>query len=113
MGSLLKSTDYDWPSSMAYLRKSRKIWSCLGRISGREGAGTRTSGRFHVAVAQAIILFVLETWVVNARITWIWGGFRHSVARQISGNIPCRWVEGTWEYPPLEEAMMADGLEEI
>ena len=90
--------------------RSRKIWSCLDRILGREGVGTRKSGHFYVAVVQAIILFRLEMLEVTPCIKRILGGFHNRVERRISGNIPRRQAEGKWEYPPLRDVMREAGI---
>ena len=38
-----------------------------GDFLGREGAGTRTAGRFYVAVVKAVPMFGSEMWVMTPR----------------------------------------------
>ena len=40
-------------------------------------------------------------------------GFRHRVARRLLRRQPQRGLDGTWEYPPLEEAMAEAGMQEV
>ena len=96
MGSLLTENNDDWPDFIENLQKDRKIWSRTDRILGREGADTRTSGSFNIAIFQAILLFGLETWVATPHINQILGGFHHRVERRIFGKITLRQAEGTW-----------------
>ena len=73
LGRLLTATNNYWPTVIANLHKDRKIWSRLARILGREVAGTWKSRHFYVVVAQAILLFRLDTWVATPLIKQIWG----------------------------------------
>ena len=43
----------------------------------------------------------------------ILGGFHHRVAQWITGKFPHRRTNRIWRYPPLEEAMIMSGLEEL
>ena len=113
LGHLLTAT-YDYCMAVIFnLRKARKSCSCLDRILEREGIDTRTLGGFYVVVVHAILLSGLEMWVVTPHIKRIFGVFRHRVAEQISGNMPWRWTEVTWEYPHLGYAMRTAVFEEI
>ena len=40
-------------------------------------------------------------------------GVHHRVVRLITGNHPQRLLDGSWEYPSLEEAMQEAGFEEV
>ena len=40
-------------------------------------------------------------------------GFRHRVARRLLRRQPQRGLDGTWEYPPLEEAMAEAGMQYV
>ena len=41
------------------------------------------------------------------------GGFHQRVVLRVSGKKPQRRANRIFEYPPLEEAMQAEGLEEM
>ena len=86
LGRFLAAMDDDWPEVIVNLKKARKSWARLLRILGWEGADARMSGRFYLAIVQAVLLFGAETWVATPRIGRLLGDFHHRVARQISGK---------------------------
>ena len=47
------------------------------KLLGKEVNGRRTVGRFYVAVVQVVILFGLETWVINPCLEKSLKGFHH------------------------------------
>ena len=76
----LTGTGYDGrgrqrPEVSGNLRKSRKSWTRMTRILGREGAYPRTSVLLFKAVVQAVSLFGLETWVLTSRMEQALGSF--------------------------------------
>ena len=77
----------------------------------QEGADTRTLGYIYVAIVQTILLFGLETWVVNPRIKRVLGGFHHRVAHRILGKMPWQWTGEACNYHILGDAMREAGLE--
>ena len=113
LGRLLKATDDDWSSVIDNIWKARNNWSRLAQILGKDVVDNRTLGSFYVVVVQAIQMFRLEMWVETHHIKRLLRGFYHRVAHQILGKMPWWHTEGTREYPPLGDAMMALGLEEI
>ena len=56
------------------------------------------SGFFFKAVIQAVLLFVLETWVVTPCMGRDLGGFQDQVARRMMGQPPQRKPDGNWKY---------------
>ena len=78
----------------------------LSRVLSRVGADARTLGRIYVVVVQAFILYRSETWVTTPHIGRVLGGFRHRVARRMTGQQPWKGRDSGWVYPPLEEAMV-------
>ena len=83
------------------LRKAQKKWARILRILGWEGGNTRVSGIFFKVVVQAVLLFVSETWMMTPCMVQDLGGFQN------------RLQNGSWEYPPLEEVIWEEGLEEV
>ena len=57
------------------LRKAWKQWIWMLRILGKEGADPQTYGNFYKAVAQANLLFGVESWVISPMIGSTLGGF--------------------------------------
>ena len=62
-------------------------------------------GEFFKAVAQQVLLFGAETWVVTPRIERALKSFMHGAARRITGRQPRRGWDRKWFYPSLEGAM--------
>ena len=92
------------------LKKARKKWGRISRILVREGADAKTSGMFHVAVVQQILLYGSESWVLTPRIIKALESFHHRVARRITGSMPRRLQNCTWYYPPIGKALEDAGL---
>ena len=56
----------------------------------RELTDMRTTGRFYVAVVQAVLLFGSKTWVMTPLFEKALEGFHHRSARQMAGMGPKR-----------------------
>ena len=56
--------DDDWIVVVDNLGKARKSWGWLSWVLIWEGADLKVSGNFYKAVAQAVLLFGAETWVL-------------------------------------------------
>jgi hypothetical protein len=64
----------------------------------------------YVAVLQSVLLFGCETWVITKEIHQVLEGFHNRVARRISRKMPKLQSDGSWTYPPIEEAREIAGL---
>jgi len=111
LGRPLSVFDEDWPAAHHNLKKTRQRWARVSRVLTRDGADPRVCSMFYKAVAQSVLLYCCETWVVTPRVLKVLEGFHHRVARRLSGMRP-RYLprEDRWDYPPLEEAMEKAGL---
>ena len=68
-------------------------------------------GKFYKAVAQALLLFGAEIWVLTPRMERALEFFQNRVVRRISGKQrQQRRRDGIWEYPPLVEALREAGF---
>ena len=67
LGRVLTAGDDDWLAAVGNLGKARKSWGQLSRILSREGEDLKVSGHFYKAVAQAVLMFQAETWVLTPR----------------------------------------------
>ena len=103
----------DWPAVVGNPGKAQKSWGRLSWILSREGADPKVSGNFYKAVAQAVLLFGAETWVLTQRMERALDSFQSRVARSITGKHPRQRTYGIWYYPPLAEALGEAGLEGI
>ena len=102
--------EYDWFAVVGKLGKARKSLGRLSRILSREGADPKVSGNFNKSVAQVVLLFGAETWVLTQRMERDLDSFQYRVARRITGKHPWQWTDGSWDYPPLAEALGEAGL---
>ena len=64
LGKMFSSSDEDWPEVEQNIQMLRGKWGLLVKILGREGADRRMTGRFYVAVVQAVLLFGSDMWVM-------------------------------------------------
>ena len=71
------------------------------------------SGNVYKAVAHAVLLFGAETWFLTLRMERALESFQHRVARRITGKQSQIRTDGSWEYPPLAEALGEAVFEEI
>ena len=53
------------------------------------------------AVAQLVLLYGSESWVVTGAMLKVLGGFHHRVARRITGMTATCGAGKEWEYPPV------------
>ena len=113
LGRILTATDDDWPAVVGNLGKARRSWGRLSRVLGREGADSRGSRAFYIAVTQAVLLFGSETWVLTARMEKALDSFQSRVAMEIMGRQPRRRKDGSWVYLPLARVMKETGMVEI
>ena len=95
------------------LRREQGKWGRLEKILGWKEADRITAGRFYVAVVQAVLLFGSKTWVLTPWLEKAIKEFRHQAAQQMSGMGPKRQRYGAWVYPPIGEALVLVGMEEI
>ena len=68
------------------------------------------SRTFYIVVAQAVLLFGSETWVLTPIIEKALDSFQPRVARRITGRQPRRKKYGFWDYPPLVGALREAGM---
>ena len=105
--------DKDWLAVVGNLGKARKSWGRLSRVIGREGEDPKVSGNFYKEMDQAVLLFGAETWVLTQRTEKDLESFQSRVARRLTRKQPRWWLDGSWDYPPLAEALGEAGLDGI
>ena len=64
-------------------------------LSG-EGADSKVSRAFYIAVTQAVLLFGSEIWVLTVRMEKALDSFQSRVARKITGRQPWRGKDVSW-----------------
>ena len=80
--------DDDWLEVVGCLGEAQKSWGWLSWVLVQEGADPKVSGNFYNAVAQAVILFGAETWVLTKRTEKALDIFQSRVVRRITGKQP-------------------------
>ena len=65
LGRVLTAGDNDWLAVVGNLGKARNSWGKLSRILIREGADPKVLGHFYKVVAQTVLLFRADTWVLT------------------------------------------------
>ena len=83
------------------------------RILSQEGEDSKVLGHLFKAVVQAVLLFRVETWVLNPWMEWALISFQHRFTQRLTGKQPRRRGEGSWEYHQLTAAIAEAGFEEI
>ena len=80
LGRPISNTNSDWPALYYNLRKAQQRWAMLARILTKDGLSPRAKGHFYKAVAQSVLLFGCETWVVTPAMLQMLESFHHKVA---------------------------------
>ena len=86
LGRVMTELENDCTEVVGNLWKARKIWNRPTRILGREGAIPRVLMISFKAVAQVVLLFGLEKWVMTPCMGWVLGGFQQRVSIWITGR---------------------------
>ena len=89
------------------------LYTWLLRVLERTGATVRARGAMYKAVAQSVLLYRSNSWVVTREMLKVLTAFYHRAARRITGMIAKHGAGGEWEYPAVEEAMDSAGLHPI
>ena len=110
MGIVLTAGDNDWLPVVGNMGKSRKIWGRLYQVLVQEGAYPKVSRDFYTAVAQAVLIFGAETWVLTPRMEKALDSFQSRFARRITGRQPRRKKDRSWDYPLLAGALREAGM---
>ena len=79
--------------------RARLVWGRLGTLLKREGVDPRVLAIFYRAVAQAILLYGLETWFLLAAMKNKVEGSHTGFIRHITGKRAQWMVDRAWETP--------------
>ena len=85
----------------------------VARVLERTGSLVWARGAMYKAVAQLVLLYGIESWVVTGEILKVLEGLYHQVAQRITGMRVKHRTGGKWEYPSVVEAMEAAGIHTI
>ena len=68
----------------------------LERFLESKGATVRSRGEIYKEVAQSVLLYGSEIWVVTGEMLKFLAGFHHRAAQWITGMTEKRGVDGDW-----------------
>ena len=111
-----RTITYNNRDCMAVYQNPRKApgrWGMIARVLVNKGPTVRFRGMMYNVVAQLVLLYGIDIWVVTGEMIKLLEGLHHQAARRIMGRTQKRGAGGEWEYPPLVEAMEAAGLHSI
>ena len=83
------------------------------RVLEKMGTTVRALGAMNKVVAQSVLLYGREIWVVTGNTLNILEGFHHQTALWITGLAAKRETGGVWDYSLVVEAMEAAGIHPI
>ena len=75
----------------------RTVLRVMSSILSKEGERPQVSGFLSKSIFQSVFLFGAETWVVTPFMGRVLGGFQYQVAWQLTGWLPWRRFDGSWE----------------
>ena len=93
-GRTIAFTNSNWPVVYQNLRKAQRRWGMIARVLVKTGATVRAHWMMYKAVAQSLILYSSEIWVVMEAMIKILEGFHHRTARGITGMTAARGAGG-------------------
>ena len=82
----------------------------VSKVLKRSGSTVQARVEIHKAVAQLVILYVSNSWVVMGGVIKVLKGFHHQVAWWITGMTGKSVAGGEWEYPSVVEEMESAGI---
>ena len=83
----------------------------MGEMIRRVGAYSKVVSMFYMAVTQAVLLFVSETWVLSVSMEKTVDVIHTGFLKQITGKKALRKVDGTWSTPKAEEVQEEVGTQ--
>jgi hypothetical protein len=100
-GGHMASCGEDWSALYLNLQKARTKWMAISRVLIHD-ADKRTAGIFYKAVAQSVLLYDCETWVITTRMLGRLEVFHNRIARRLTGRAPVLNRDTqVWCHPPL------------
>ena len=80
------------------------------RVLKRMGVTVQYRGDIYKGVAQSVILYGRESWVVKGEMLKVLERFHHQAAQRITGMTEKRGAGVEWECPSVVEATEAEGI---
>ena len=74
-----------WTAVYRNLRKSWRIWGMIQKLQTNIGAMVRARSMLYKAVAQTVLLYGSESWVMTGAMMKVLEGFHHQATQCIAG----------------------------
>ena len=87
------------------LRKAWRRWWMISKVLTNTRAMVWDRGIIYKVVAQAVLLYGINSWVVMTEMLKVLEGFHHWSARRIAGITGQRTEDGDKEYPPVADVL--------
>ena len=110
LGRTIVHNNSDWTMVLQKLRKARRQWGMILKILTKTVETVRACVMVYNLVAQTVLLYGRNIWVVTGAMLNILEGFHHRAAIQIVGMTAKCVAGGMWKYPPVVAALEAAGL---
>ena len=85
-----------WPAVFQNLNKAWRWWGVISRVLTKTVATVRSRGVIYKALAQSVILYGSEIWVVMGVVLKVLSGIHHREARRITWMTAKLVADGYW-----------------
>ena len=85
----------------------------IARVMAKTGERVRAREAMYQVVAQSVLLYISESWVVTGWMLKDLEGFHNWAVRRITGTTATHGEGGEWEYTPVVAEMEGTGLHPI
>ena len=85
LGRTITFNNNNWEEVYLNLHKYRRRWGVIARVMYRKGATVRARVAMYKSVAQSVLLYGRNRWVVTGDIIKVLTEFHHRAAQRITG----------------------------
>ena len=97
LGQTIIYNNIDWAAGYQNLCKANRQWRMVARAQKRTIATLQAWGAMYKAMAQSVLLYSRESWVVTGEMLKVLTGFHHQAERRITGMTEKHGGGGEWE----------------
>jgi hypothetical protein len=106
LGWMMAQDDDDAQAIRAQLRKARATWARVGKVLRGENTSPTVAAKFYLAVVQAVLLYISETWVIFPQAMAQLEGFHIRAVWRMAQRHKPRWgPRKEWIYPKSEDVL--------
>ena len=101
LGRTITYNNRYWVAVYHNLRKDWRIWGMIQKLQTNIGAMVRARSMLYKAVAQTVLLYGSESWVMTGAMMKLLESYHGRTAQRIAGMMDRRMEDGDWYYPPV------------